>query len=190
MKRTSPLYYATGICVVFAVIFGVNFLFAAMQPTRDVTRQPESSVRSLPIENFEQGDVKVFKLGKVPVVVWRRNYAQRIEALEQLGTHVNENSDLLDEIISNGSIEIEPGGVLRLEWFVVSPINIGGYGCIVLQNAGDFGGFFDPCQGVHFDLWGQVKKGPTVANLQAIPWTLSDDGRTIYVNIAGAPKLE
>ena len=190
MTRQSLLFYATGVCFAFTVLVAVSSLFDAMRPTKDLTSRSQSSVRSISVENFAQGEAKFFKFGKVPVVVWRRDYAQQIKALEHIGLHVGEDLKLLDEVKANGAIEIESGKVLRLEWFVVSPINVGGYGCIVLRNAGDFGGFFDSCQSVHFDLWGQAKAGPTKANLKPIPWTLSDDGTTIYVDLTSAPKVD
>ncbi len=190
MNRNNLLFYATGLCFVFVVIIGLSSLFEAMQPTRDIASRPKSTVRSIPVDSFERGEVKVLKFGNIPYVIWRRDFAQQVEALEQLGVQISENPDLLNQIKTSGEIEIEPGRVLRVEWFVVSPINVGGYGCIVLQNAGDFGGFFDPCQSVHFDLWGQVKSGPTKENLKVLPWSKSDDGTTIYVDLANAPEVD
>lgn len=190
MKRPSLLFFATGVVFVFTVVIGISSLFGAMQPTKDVTSRSLPTVRSITVVDFAQGEAKVIKFGKVPVVLWRRDEAQQIKALEQLGVHVGDDPELRDQVKANSAIEIEPGKILRLEWFAVSPINIGGYGCIVLSNAGEFGGFFDPCQSVHFDLWGQTKTGPTKVNLKPIPWKLSNDGTTIYVDLADAPEIK
>lgn len=190
MKRQNALYYATGGVIVLAVLIGVNFLFQAMQRTADVTYVPKSTVHALSVVDLEPGRAGSFKLGHVPVIVWRRDFDQQIDALEILGADIRENPKLLEEVKTSGEIEIEPGRVMPLEWFVVGSINRGGYGCIVLPRAGDFGGFLDPCQDVHFDLWGQVKSGPTETDLQLLPWSMSDDGEAIYIDIADAPAME
>jgi len=41
-------------------------------------------------------------------------------------------------------------------------------GCIPLGQAGDFGGWFCPCHGSHYDTAGRIRKGPAPQNL-AIP---------------------
>lgn len=71
----------------------------------------------------------------------------------------------------------------------MSPVNTGGLGCIVTPNDGDFGGFLDPCEDVHFDLWGRVQAGPTEANLQVLSYRISQDGRFNFVDLSEAPKV-
>ena len=41
-------------------------------------------------------------------------------------------------------------------------------GCIPLGQAGDFGGWFCPCHGSHYDTAGRIRKGPAPQNL-AVP---------------------
>ena len=38
-------------------------------------------------------------------------------------------------------------------------------GCVPLGNAGDFGGWFCPCHGSHYDTAGRIRKGPAPRNL-------------------------
>lgn len=40
-------------------------------------------------------------------------------------------------------------------------------GCVPLPNAGDFGGWFCPCHGSHYDVSGRIRKGPAPYNLEA-----------------------
>ena len=53
-------------------------------------------------------------------------------------------------------------------------------GCVSLGNAGDFGGWFCPCHGSHYDLAGRIRKGPAPENLPVPPaaWV---DGSTILL---------
>ena len=38
-------------------------------------------------------------------------------------------------------------------------------GCVPLGQAGDFGGWFCPCHGSHYDTAGRIRKGPAPENL-------------------------
>ena len=38
-------------------------------------------------------------------------------------------------------------------------------GCVPLGDAGDFGGWFCPCHGSHYDTAGRIRKGPAPTNL-------------------------
>jgi len=38
-------------------------------------------------------------------------------------------------------------------------------GCVPLGNAGDFGGWFCPCHGSHYDTSGRIRRGPAPRNL-------------------------
>lgn len=52
-------------------------------------------------------------------------------------------------------------------------------GCVPLgDGAGDFGGWFCPCHGSHYDLSGRIRKGPAPRNLD-IPPVAFIDGSTI-----------
>ena len=38
-------------------------------------------------------------------------------------------------------------------------------GCVPLGQSGDFGGWFCPCHGSHYDTAGRIRKGPAPENL-------------------------
>jgi ubiquinol-cytochrome c reductase iron-sulfur subunit len=49
-------------------------------------------------------------------------------------------------------------------------------GCVPLGNgAGDFGGWFCPCHGSHYDTAGRIRKGPAPENLHIPELSVSDD---------------
>lgn len=39
-------------------------------------------------------------------------------------------------------------------------------GCVPIGEAGDFGGWFCPCHGSHYDISGRIRKGPAPLNLE------------------------
>lgn len=39
-------------------------------------------------------------------------------------------------------------------------------GCVPISGAGEYGGYYCPCHGSHYDLSGRVRKGPAPANLE------------------------
>ncbi len=84
-------------------------------------------------------------------------------------------SDLKDPIARNANLPAEApatgvdrsGGQGKENWIVM----IGScthLGCVPLGQSGDFGGWFCPCHGSHYDTAGRIRKGPAPQNL-AIP---------------------
>jgi ubiquinol-cytochrome c reductase iron-sulfur subunit len=43
-------------------------------------------------------------------------------------------------------------------------------GCVPLGDAGDFGGWFCPCHGSHYDTSGRIRRGPAPLNLVIPPY--------------------
>lgn len=39
-------------------------------------------------------------------------------------------------------------------------------GCVPIANSGDFGGYYCPCHGSHYDASGRIRKGPAPLNLE------------------------
>ena len=52
-------------------------------------------------------------------------------------------------------------------------------GCVPLPGAGDYGGWFCPCHGSHYDISGRIRKGPAPYNLEVPPYSFADDGLLI-----------
>ncbi|KAM6123581.1 cytochrome b-c1 complex subunit Rieske, mitochondrial isoform 2-T2 [Phoenicopterus ruber ruber] len=49
-------------------------------------------------------------------------------------------------------------------------------GCVPIANSGDFGGYYCPCHGSHYDASGRIRKGPAPYNLEVPTYQfLSDD---------------
>lgn len=48
-------------------------------------------------------------------------------------------------------------------------------GCVPIANAGDFGGYYCPCHGSHYDASGRIRKGPAPLNLEVPEYKFVDD---------------
>lgn len=48
-------------------------------------------------------------------------------------------------------------------------------GCIPLSEAGDFGGWFCPCHGSHYDTAGRIRRGPAPENLPIPPYEFTSE---------------
>ncbi|KAI8817522.1 cytochrome b-c1 complex subunit Rieske [Fimicolochytrium jonesii] len=53
-------------------------------------------------------------------------------------------------------------------------------GCVPIGEAGEYGGWFCPCHGSHYDISGRIRKGPAPLNLEIPAYELNDaDGKII-----------
>lgn len=48
-------------------------------------------------------------------------------------------------------------------------------GCVPIGEAGDFGGWFCPCHGSHYDISGRIRRGPAPLNLEIPEYEFSGD---------------
>ncbi|KAJ9189781.1 hypothetical protein P3X46_001035 [Hevea brasiliensis] len=64
------------------------------------------------------------------------------------------------------------------EWLIVIGVCTH-LGCIPLPNAGDYGGWFCPCHGSHYDISGRIRKGPAPYNLEVPTYTFLDENKLL-----------
>ncbi|MCL4131653.1 UNVERIFIED_CONTAM: hypothetical protein GTU68_065186, partial [Idotea baltica] len=49
-------------------------------------------------------------------------------------------------------------------------------GCVPIADAGDFGGYYCPCHGSHYDSSGRIRKGPAPLNLEVPTYSFPEPG--------------
>lgn len=52
-------------------------------------------------------------------------------------------------------------------------------GCVPIGEAGDYGGWFCPCHGSHYDISGRIRKGPAPLNLEIPEYDFGEDGKMV-----------
>ena len=164
--RRDFLYYVTagsGAVVAGAAVWP---LVNQMNPSADVKALDSIRVDISAIEPGTQ--LTVLWQGK-PVFI-RSRTPEEIAAAEETPVE-----DLVDPKAENDNLPGGSGGELpatdvnrRLSedgtWLVTMGVCTH-LGCVPLGNQGDFGGWFCPCHGSHYDTSGRIRKGPAPRNL-------------------------
>ncbi|KAH7353311.1 ubiquinol-cytochrome c reductase [Plectosphaerella cucumerina] len=52
-------------------------------------------------------------------------------------------------------------------------------GCVPIGEAGDYGGWFCPCHGSHYDISGRIRKGPAPLNLEVPEYDFPEEGKLV-----------
>lgn len=161
--RRDFLYYATAGAGAVAAGAAVWPLVNQMNPSADVQALSSIFVDVSAVEVGTQLTVKW--LGK-PVFIRRRN-EEEIAAGRAVAM-----ADLVDVRAENTNIEAESDATDQNrtldeagEWLVMIGVCTH-LGCVPIgDGAGEFGGWFCPCHGSHYDTAGRIRKGPAPRNL-------------------------
>ena len=66
------------------------------------------------------------------------------------------------------------------EWLVVMGVCTH-LGCVPLGDSGEYGGWFCPCHGSHYDTSGRIRKGPAPLNLEVPTYEFVEDGGKVVI---------
>lgn len=143
---------------------------AAMWPLID-QMNPDASVKALATTEV---DISTVGLGKTITVLWRgKPVFIRRRTQEEISKAQNVNlSELIDP-------QKDEDRVKKSEWLIMTGVCTH-LGCVPLGEKGDFGGWFCPCHGSHYDTSGRIRKGPAPTNLE-IPKYEFVDNNTIKI---------
>ncbi len=160
--RRDFLYYATAGAGAVTAGAAVWPLVNQMNPSADVRALASIRVDVSEVQPGTQLTVKW--LGK-PVFI-RRRTEEEISAARDVDV-----ADLPDNSAENANIAAGADGSDENrsldeagEWLVMMGVCTH-LGCVPLGDAGDFGGWFCPCHGSHYDTSGRIRKGPAPTNL-------------------------
>ncbi|KAF2753064.1 ubiquinol-cytochrome c r [Pseudovirgaria hyperparasitica] len=68
--------------------------------------------------------------------------------------------------------------VKKPEWLIMLGVCTH-LGCVPIGEAGDFGGWFCPCHGSHYDISGRIRKGPAPLNLEIPEYDFPEEGTVV-----------
>lgn len=136
----------------------VNLFIDSMNPSASVMALSKIEVDT---SNIPEGKNMTFKWRGKPVFV-RHRTADEI-AIEQSV----DPATLRDP-------EADQNRVTKDKWLVVLGICTH-LGCVPIANAGEFGGYYCPCHGSHYDASGRIRKGPAPMNLEVPPYQFVEE---------------
>jgi ubiquinol-cytochrome c reductase iron-sulfur subunit len=158
----------------YAVIGGARFIGASMgrlavvkflsqmNPAQDVLALANLEVD---ISNIAPGAAIVVKWRGKPVFI-RNRTADEIAAANEVNL-----SELRDP-------QSDADRVQKEELLVVLGVCTH-LGCVPINGAGDYAGWFCPCHGSHYDTSGRIRKGPAPLNLEIPPYAFLDDSKVV-----------
>ncbi len=172
-NRRDFLYIATG--AMGAVGAGAVVWPLVSQMSPDAATRALASIE-VDVSSIEPGQAITVKWQGKPVFI-RNRTEKEIEDARAV-----ELAELKDPIARNENAETEEASDLnrsagegKENWIVM----IGScthLGCVPVGLSGDFGGWFCPCHGSHYDTAGRIRKGPAAENLHIPPYEfVSDD---------------
>ena len=162
-KRDFLFITTAGLAVAGGAVAAFS-LIDTMNPAKDVLALSTTEVDLAPIEE-----------GQSLTVMWRgKPIFIRHRTSEEIRIANNTSVSDLKHMASDESRVKNP------KWLVVVGVCTH-LGCVPLgqkvgDNKGEFGGWFCPCHGSHYDTSGRIRKGPAPLNLEVPPYDfVSDD---------------
>ncbi|MCB1556379.1 MAG: ubiquinol-cytochrome c reductase iron-sulfur subunit [Alphaproteobacteria bacterium] len=121
-------------------------------------------------------DLSPVKVGQAITVVWR---GKPVFIRHRTPKEIQEAEDV--DVSTLRDKQTDEERVEKPSWLVMVGICTH-LGCVPLGNKpgdphGDFGGWFCPCHGSHYDTSGRIRKGPAPKNLVVPPYEFLSDTR-------------
>jgi len=178
-NRRDFLFVATGSMAAVGVAAVVWPLIDQMNPDASVLSLASTEVDLEPIEVGQA--ITVMWRGK-PVFI-RRRTGEEIEAaratpLDDLPDPLADNANLPASAPATDVNRVIDGNE---QWLVLVGVCTH-LGCVpkgqsIGDARGDYGGWFCPCHGSHYDTAGRIRKGPAPRNLAVPPYVYESDTR-------------
>ena len=165
LRRRDFIHVATGSFLVAGGAFAVWPFVSQMNPAADTQALSTVEVDLTPVEAGQS--IKVMWQGK-PVFVRNRLEA---EVTQERAVDITTLRDPQTD-----ESRVKEG---KAQWLVTLGVCTH-LGCVPLGAAqgeprGEYGGFFCPCHGSHYDVSGRIRKGPAPLNLEVPTYAFTSD---------------
>ncbi|KAF2750340.1 ubiquinol-cytochrome c r [Sporormia fimetaria CBS 119925] len=118
-------------------------------------------------------DLAAIPEGKNVIIKWR---GKPVFIRHRTETEIKEAEDTKWEGLRDP--EPDSARVKKPEWLIMLGVCTH-LGCVPIGEAGDFGGWFCPCHGSHYDISGRIRKGPAPLNLEVPEYDFPEDGKVV-----------
>merc|ERR1712139_72820 len=159
----------------YVVLGGARFIYASaarlvaikfiatMSASADVLALASTEVD---LSSLEEGSSMTVKWRGKPVFIRHRSQAE-IDSARSVDVNTLRHQESDEERVKDPAWLVTIGVCTHL-------------GCVPLAGAGDFGGYFCPCHGSHYDTSGRIRKGPAPENLEIPSYELDlEEGKLL-----------
>jgi len=140
---------ALGVTGAYTATSIVNGLLGSMSASADVLALAKIEIN---LDDVPEGKACVFKWRGKPLFV-RHRTAEEIAREEAVDPATLRHAEHDNERCKDSKYLVVIGVCTHL-------------GCVPIANAGEFGGYYCPCHGSHYDASGRIRKGPAPLNLE------------------------
>ncbi|XP_075152719.1 Rieske iron-sulfur protein isoform X2 [Haematobia irritans] len=140
----------------------VNTFLGSMSASADVLAMAKIEIK---LADIPEGKSVTFKWRGKPLFI-RHRTASEIATERGVPTATLRDPQTDDERVT------------KPEWLVVIGVCTH-LGCVPIANSGDFGGYYCPCHGSHYDASGRIRKGPAPLNLEVPAHVFPDEGTLV-----------
>lgn len=171
VTRRDFLYISAGAVGAVAVGAGGWSLINQMNP--DASTRALATIE-VDISSIEAGSQLVVKWRGKPVFIRRRTPAQ-IAAAREVPLGALKDPEARNANLEEGAPATDQDRSFSDgEWVVMMGVCTH-LGCVPNMDGGDFGGWYCPCHGSHYDISGRIRKGPAPENLPIPPVAFLDE---------------
>lgn len=171
-NRRDFLYLATGTVGAVGAAAAAWPFISQMNPNA-ATRALASI--DVDVSSIEPGQAITVKWRGKPVFI--RNRTDK-EVEEARNVDLSELKDPLARVADAGgepATDINRSAGEGKENWIVMIGSCTHLGCVPVGTAGEYGGWFCPCHGSHYDTAGRIRKGPAPENLHIPPFEFTSD---------------
>jgi len=140
----------------------VTQFVSTMSASADVLAVAKIEVK---LSDIPEGKNATFKWRNKPLFI-RHRTAEEIEREQGV-----DPASLRDQQHDNERVQ-------NPEWLIIIGVCTH-LGCVPIAGSGDFGGYYCPCHGSHYDASGRIRKGPAPLNLEVPTYTFIDEDNVV-----------
>lgn len=140
---------ASGVATAYVAKNVVTQFISSLSASADVLALSKIEIK---LSDIPEGKNMAFKWRGKPLFVRHRTQAEISQEAEVDVSQLRDPQHDLDR-------------VKKPEWVILVGVCTH-LGCVPIANAGDYGGYYCPCHGSHYDASGRIRKGPAPLNLE------------------------
>ncbi|KAG9234632.1 putative cytochrome b-c1 complex subunit Rieske, mitochondrial [Amylocarpus encephaloides] len=114
-------------------------------------------------------DLSTIPEGKNVIIKWR---GKPVFVRHRTADEIKQAENVKVETLRDP--EKDEDRVKKPEWLVMVGVCTH-LGCVPIGEAGDYGGWFCPCHGSHYDISGRIRRGPAPLNLEIPTYEFPED---------------